>query len=72
MASFWAFPRRLFATFSTIKREYNSAYVCVVVDGDRVDGLVDGDRVDVPVDVGVDDRGFAIPGQVDGVCRCPL
>ena len=41
-----------------------------VVDGDRVDVLVDG-RVDVLVDVGVD-RGVALPGQVDGVCRCPL
>ena len=40
-------------------------------DDDRDDVLVDG-RVDVLVDVDDDDRGVAIPGQVDGVCRCPL
>ena len=36
-----------------------------VVDGDRFDALVDDLEP-------VDDRGVAIPGQVDGVCRCPL
>ena len=34
-------------------------------DGDLVDGLEPVDEVD-------DDRGVAIPGQVDGVCRYPL
>ena len=28
--------------------------------------------VDVPVDGDGDDRGVAVPGQVDGVCRYPL
>ena len=33
--------------------------------GDRVGGLELVDEVD-------DDAGVAVPGQVDGVCRCPL
>ena len=42
-----------------------AAVVLVVVDEDRVDVLADGDGDD-------DEPGVAIPGQVDGVCRCPL
>ena len=57
-----------FSTFSTIKREYNSAYVCVVVDGDLV---VDDHELVEGVD-GDDDRGVTVPGQVDGVCRYPV
>ena len=40
-----------------------------VVDGvlDGVDGRVAGLGLD-----GDDDRGVTVPGQVDGVCRCPL
>ena len=41
--------------------------------GDRVDGLelVDDHELVDGAD-GDDDRGVAVPGQVDGVCRYPL
>ena len=42
-----------------------TAVILVVV---VVDGLV----VDVLVDVGVDDRGVTVPGQVHSVCRRTL
>ena len=40
-------------------------------DGDGDDEVLDG--IDGRVaGLVVDDRGVAVPGQVDGVCRCPL
>ena len=44
-------------------------------DGDRFNALVDdldGVAAVVLVVVGDDDSGVTVPGQVDGVCRCPL
>ena len=73
--SAWATQRGLITRFENNYKMANdlkkgsSAYVYVVVDED----VPVNDLVDVLVDVVVvDDRGVAVPGQVDGVCRYPL
>ena len=59
------FPRFDFST----KKQFSLPFYVVVDGGLVVDVLVDGLELVDGVD---EDRGVAIPGQVDGVCRCPL
>ena len=60
--------------FSTIKRQFSLPFYDEALVDDHVfaDVLVGVDLLEVDDHELVDDRGVAVPGQVDGVCRYPL